>query len=188
MNLLTDKLPETVQIGEKTYLVDTDFRKWILFSQMAFSVEHDAVSYARMITLVFKECPPVCEETIYALLDFYNPNKEDAARRGNSSRNKQNYDFEYDAKHIYASFLQQYGIDLTTASLHWWAFKALFDGLSEDTAFGKVLQYRCADVSKMKDKEMKSFYVKMQRHYTLPDKRTEEEKERDFADNISSVF
>ena len=191
MNLLTDKLPETMLIGEKSYLVETDFRKWINFSQLAFSGEQDMLSFAKMLNLVFKKdsgCPPASAETVQAMLEFYNPFKVDTLKSGNSARQKQNYDFEYDAKHIYSSFLQQYGIDLTKADLHWWAFKALFDGLSEDTPFGKILQFRCTDISKIKDKEMRKHYEKMQRIHALPDTRTEEEKERDFADTLSAVF
>lgn len=191
MSLLTSKPTKTVLIGEKTYTIETDFRKWIKFSQLAFSREQDIVSFAKIIDLVFKKesgCPPASVETVQAILEFYNPFKVDAIKSGNSVRGKQNYDFEYDSKYIYSSFLQQYNIDLTRVDLHWWVFKALLDGLSENTPFGKILQFRCADVSKIKDKEMRKHYEKMQRIYALPDNRAEEEKERDFADNLSAIF
>ena len=42
--------------------------------------------------------------------------------------------------------------------------------------------YRAIDVGKIKDKEEKKRYKKLQREWALPDDRTEEEKERDFAD------
>ncbi len=191
MSLLTDKLPETVLIGEKNYIVETDFRKWIKFSQLAFSGEQNIVSFAKMLDLVFKKesgCPPASVGTVQAMLEFYNPFKADALKCGNSAKQKQSYNFEYDAKHIYSSFLQQYGIDLTKADLHWWVFKALFDGLSEDTPFGKILQFRCTETAKIKDKEMRKYYEKMHRIHALPDNRSEEEKERDFADNLSAIF
>ena len=40
------------------------------------------------------------------------------------------------------------------------------------------------NLSKIKDKEMKSHYNKMQKLYTLPDMRSEEEKEEDFANEL----
>ena len=72
--------------------------------------------------------------------------------------------------------------------MHWWTFKTLFDSISEETHFGKILQYRCIDVSQIKDKEMKKFYLKMKKAYALPDNRTDEEKERDFANSLDSLF
>ena len=39
------------------------------------------------------------------------------------------FDFEQDAREIYASFRQVYGIDLMRP-LHWWAFSALLDGVT----------------------------------------------------------
>ena len=37
------------------------------------------------------------------------------------------------------------------------------------------------DLRSIKDKEMKKFYKKMKETYSLPDMRTEEQKESDFA-------
>ena len=42
--------------------------------------------------------------------------------------------------------------------------------------------YRSIDLSKIKDKEQKAYYRKLKRDFALPDNRTEEEKERDFAE------
>lgn len=39
------------------------------------------------------------------------------------------FDFEQDAREIYASFRQVYGIDLMQP-LHWWAFSALLEGVT----------------------------------------------------------
>ncbi|MFJ7950334.1 Gp15 family bacteriophage protein [Lysinibacillus sp. NPDC096418] len=54
------------------------------------------------------------------------------------------YDIAQDAEYIYASFLQDYGIDLFDQQgiLHWDKFRALLAGLREDTKFKKVLEIR----------------------------------------------
>lgn len=54
-------------------------------------------------------------------------------------------DFEQDAGALYASFLQQYGIDLLTQKLHWFAFRELVAGLGEDTAFGARVRLRAME-------------------------------------------
>ena len=54
------------------------------------------------------------------------------------------YDIAQDAEYIYASFLQDYGMDLFEQQgiLHWYKFKALLVGLRDDTKFKKVLEIR----------------------------------------------
>jgi len=191
MSLLTEKLPESLEIVRKIYLINTDFRVWIKFSQMAFSGQIDAISFAKIISLIFKPesgCPPANVETVQAILDFSNPFKVDVAKSSNSGNQKRIYDFEVDAKYIYSSFMQQYNINLTKAKLHWWEFKALFDGLSAETTFGKILEFRSKDISAIKDKEMKKYYMKMQKIYALPDNRSEEQKEKDFAYDLGTIF
>jgi hypothetical protein len=42
--------------------------------------------------------------------------------------------------------------------------------------------YRAVDLSKIKDKETKRKYKRLKQEYALPDERTEEEKENDFAE------
>ena len=41
------------------------------------------------------------------------------------------------------------------------------------------------NTSKIKDKDMKKHYEKMKKLYALPDMRTEEQKENDFAEAFS---
>jgi hypothetical protein len=58
----------------------------------------------------------------------------------------------------------------------------MFEGLKVENKICEIMGYRAVDVSKIKDKEEKKRYKKLQREWALPDDRTEEEKERDFAD------
>ena len=51
-------------------------------------------------------------------------------------------DFEVDAEAIYASFRQQYGMDLLCETPHWAVFRALLRGLSEHTPFGARVRLR----------------------------------------------
>lgn len=187
MSILTEKLPDQLTINGKQYVIPTDFRVWIKFSQLAFSAQGDMTALAEILTLIFDELPNDLKATIEALLDFYGFQKGSMSTTVPKTTKKV-FDYDADAGYIYAAFLQQYNIDLTAVNMHWWTFKTLFDSISEETHFGKILQYRCIDVSQIKDKEMKKFYLKMKKAYALPDNRTDEEKERDFANSLDSLF
>jgi hypothetical protein len=54
------------------------------------------------------------------------------------------FDFEEDGEYIYASFMQDYGLDLIDqqGKLPWRRFMALFEGLSGDTKIKEVMKYR----------------------------------------------
>lgn len=78
--------------------------------------------------------------------------------------------------------MQQYNIDLNKIKyMHWWKFKALFEGLNENTQIVKIMGYRAMDITKIKDKEEKARYKKLKRMYQLPDMRSIEQKEADFG-------
>lgn len=116
--------------------------------------------------------------TYYGFIEGEKKNEKVAKKNGDS---KQIYSFEYDAELIYSAFMSQYGIDLQDIPyLHWWKFKAMFEGLNQDNKIVEVMSYRSINVLKIKDKEEKARIKKLQKAYALPDMRTEEEKERDF--------
>lgn len=58
-------------------------------------------------------------------------------------------DFEQDAAAIYASFMEQYGIDLNEhlGKMHWDVFIALFTNLGVETPIKRIISYRQDDLS-----------------------------------------
>ncbi len=187
MNILTESLPGSLKVGNKEYEIETDFRVWMRFVQDVFTAKDGYRTIAESMCRIFEEIPPNLIETLSAMMDFYTLCKKgDSGKTG--PRNQQILDFDIDSGLIYAAFLQQYGIDLTKVDMHWWIFKTLIDNLSEDTQFVKIMQFRCKDISSIKDKEMKKFYQKMKRVYALPDNRSDEEKEQAFAEGLSGLF
>lgn len=88
------------------------------------------------------------------------------------------YSFEYDDDYIYAAFMTQYGIDLNSIEyMHWWKFRSMFNSLTNQCEFVKIMEYRSIDLKDNMPKEQKAFYRKMKRIYALPsmddeDKRT----------------
>ncbi|MEE6669695.1 Gp15 family bacteriophage protein [Pediococcus acidilactici] len=82
------------------------------------------------------------------------------------------YSYTKDAEAIYASFLYDYNIDLVDVQgeMHWDKFKALFNNLSEDSPFQRIVKIRQTDPNEYKDdpKAMQSI-IEAQEFYRLED-------------------
>ena len=183
MNLLLDKLPTEYE-GLK---IDTNFRSFILFELLMQDrnvKEKDKIILA--IQLFYKEPPKDIQKAIKGILWFYTMGEsENNQKKANNTNNNKNkiYSYEHDAKLFYSAFWHDYKLDLNEIDyLHWWKFKSLFDGLNEENKLCKYMGYRAIDLSKIKDKEEKKKYKKLKQQCMLPDERTEEEKENDFAE------
>ena len=183
MNLLIDKLPTDYE-GLK---INTNFRSFILFELL---MQDNEISQKDKILLTlsyfFDERPKDVKKAIEGVLWFYRcGEKEKHSKSGENGKQKQIYSFEHDAKYIYSAFLDQYGIDLNEIDyLHWFKFRALFEGLKSDNKICEIMGYRAIDLNKIKDKEEKKKYRKLQREFALPDNRSKEEKEQDFANSL----
>lgn len=116
---------------------------------------------------------------------FYLKGKDMKDNKTKTNKNQLIYSFEYDADFIFSAFYETYhGLDLNEENLHWWKFKAMFEGLSSKTKFVEIMGYRAIDLSKIKDSEEKKRYQKLKEIYQLPDMRTVEEKEADFSEAL----
>jgi hypothetical protein len=191
MNILVDELDAIVKEKIGNIKINTDFRISILFELL---MQDNTVSKKEKILqslqLYYPDLDKIkdFDKAIQDMLWFYRCGKELADSKENNivERNKQIYSYEFDDDKIYSAFMEQYNIDLQDIKyLHWWKFKALFNALSENTQFVKIMGYRAMNVNEIKDKKMKKQYRKLQKMYALPDMRTEEEKEYDFGEAFS---
>lgn len=192
MNILIDELPSTVTVGGNLISINSDFRTSILFELMMQDTEmSNSEKLEATLELYYRNTPSNLEEAINKAIWFYKCGKEDTKQTANvnMNRQKQIYSYEYDAEYIYSAFLSQYRIDLQDIDgLHWWKFKAMFQGLNESNEIVKIMGYRALDLSKIKDKEQKAHYRKLKNLYRLPDNRTEEQKESMVVDAFASLF
>jgi len=98
------------------------------------------------------------EQIIAAFTGFVNPKKDyEADDEDNSefrfpnSEFENQFDYDFDAEEIYASFIAEYGIDLVEVEfLHWYKFKILLGSLSPDSAFKRKIELRFMDLSGLK--------------------------------------
>lgn len=132
-------LPNALEVDGEVYPIKTDFRTWIRFQA---DYDGGVVPY-----YIFDCKPPQGSFEAQAVQFMANPN---STPRGGGESGQRVVDFVDDGEYIVASFQQAYGIDLTDPELtmHWHRFKALFDGLPDDTKMGKIEGYRAWKESK----------------------------------------
>lgn len=103
---------------------------------------------------------------------------------------KKSYDLEQDAQYIYASFLQDYNMDLfgMHGKLHWHKFKSLIGGLSENTKFKEVVSIRQQKIpapTKYNSDERKRI-IELKRVYRLKNDNDEQEQTKQADQALSS--
>lgn len=152
MNILTDYLPSSVKVGEKTFKLDTDFRVGIKFSLMIEAGEEN----------VYKLCSPFfpggiptdIRGAVDAVLYFFRGG-EVTENNTPAKKEKPAYSFNVDSEAIYADFWRFYNIDLSQERLHWWSFRSLLMGLPEDSNFKNRIYYRTCNLRDLPKKEQK---------------------------------
>ncbi|MBE7042453.1 MAG: hypothetical protein E7399_03050 [Ruminococcaceae bacterium] len=165
MNFWAEPLPKTVTIDGKEYPIYTDFRVWIQCGILLEQDTHPLVLASKLLSLCYPALPPSFEGAIKGIVSFYSGSDE---IKGDGAKIKLNYSFIHDAELIYAAFYSQYGIDLTTVSLHWYQFRALFMGLDSNSRFAEAMEAREVILSKISDPEQKAYYRKLKAKYRLP--------------------
>lgn len=185
MGMLSERLPETVIVGGVEVGIETDFRTSILFEELLNDPELSNLQKVMQAVEMFYGAQLISwedrEEAIEKILWFYNGETQKAERKDGEEADEVEttdalYSFEYDADKIFAAFQHDYGIDLQSIDyLHWWKFKALFKGLSEENEIVKIIGYRGMDIDPKLPSSHQDFYRKMKRIHALPAKREEQE-------------
>ncbi|EJE1188393.1 TPA_asm: hypothetical protein GIN88_08120 [Listeria monocytogenes] len=82
------------------------------------------------------------------------------------------YSLTQDADYIYASFLQDYNIDLldSRGKMHWYKFRALLESLRDDTTIKTIIGIRQAELPSGKGTEKeRNELIKLKNRYKLKD-------------------
>ncbi|WP_054704762.1 bacteriophage Gp15 family protein [Bacillus sp. JCM 19041] len=104
-------------------------------------IETDLATKTKIFYQIFEKA--VAQQELKPALDRQgNPMPDSDTAKGKV------YSLSQDAEYIYASFMQDYGIDLIEqqGKLHWNKFKALLSGLRNDTKLKEVVQIRTCDL------------------------------------------
>lgn len=155
IDLCSDELPRTIETSAGVVLVDTSFRSWLLWGRLL--LEEKVISKH-----VLLEEPE--GEWYQGALEFWrNPIP---TPRGQNSKER-TFDYLLDGDYIVGAFQQAYGIDLTSAKMHWHRFLALMRSLPSDTKFSKITGYRSYDPSSAKRKQ-ETVLKQAKEDWTLP--------------------
>lgn len=174
INLFYEDLPTRINCGSEYIEIITDFREIVrLLDTVMDKKLHE---YERLVFILqyFKKRPRDINEAILSLSRFIGMDgifllNSECVEDEQYRDAKKAYSFSFDYPYIYAAFLHDYGIDIQKIPyMHWWNFRMLFDGLQESNEIKKRIMYRCADTSKMSEKERRKV-EQIQRIIALPD-------------------
>lgn len=137
MNILTDKLPESVEIFGSPVPVHADHRSCIraiiaLLDDGTLDDDESVCAAFRAFYVQDDFWIRFPEEALAAETEFLRGAPVPVLpgqKAGAVTTSERAYSFLYDQTAIYAAFWQQYRIDLARDTLHWWCFKALLDHL-----------------------------------------------------------
>ena len=137
MNILTDKLPESIELFGSSIPIHADHRSCI--RAIIALLDDDTLDNDEAVCVAFRAFyvrdefwMRFPEEALVAETEFLRGAPVPALpgqKAGGGTTNERAYSFLYDQAAIYAAFWQQYRIDLVRDTLHWWQFKALLDHL-----------------------------------------------------------
>lgn len=182
-------LPDTVEVCGRSVQINSDFRAGIAIELEVTAENPDILGLLDMFYL--GNAPEQVKEAVDRMIEFYA--HSDGGEKGEGGgKSKRSYDFEQDADALLSSFLDTYGIDLSTAMLHWWTFKRLLCNLPPETPFMQRIYFRTADVKKLSKAE-REHVLKMRRVYALKTtstgpQKSAEELDREFLEKTRRRF
>lgn len=142
--------PNSVIEARSTFFINADFRNILkILRMLADNSVLDRQKPFLLCKLFYTH-----EVPLEPILPFYrflfagNPAEEKDVER------EQQFDFEFDAEEIYASFLLEYATDLFEVDfLHWYKFKIMLANLSVNSPLAKKVQLRFMDLKDYKGKD-----------------------------------
>ena len=140
-SILTSAFPTSLTVDGEDYPINWGHRDCL--DIMVELEKGDLTPLEQTVYVVqklFVEIPDDFVQAVEQALWFLHGGKplEEAVGRADPIRT---YSYEQDAELIYAAFSTRHGIDLATANLHWWRFRALFSDL-RDTTFSELCSMR----------------------------------------------
>lgn len=165
MKGMYDKLPHFVIIKNERFYINTDYRIFIDFEQEMQEIEtRDAIinvlSKFYPAFFVIMNDKELLQKAIEKFIWFYKCGKEESSKIDNKGKSKpcKPFSYKYDDLYIWGAYKQYYNIDLTTAKIHWWKFKAMWLSLPDNAEFNKIKGYRTYTGNDKDLLELKNYY------------------------------
>lgn len=181
INVLYDPFPDSIKADGKLYQVQTDFRKWLRFSDMNAdkNIPEYEKSTALLMMLKQRPLPVPTEALILELFSFYHADalnyhpeqdKEDEeAEPEEPAIRPPVFHWCIDSAYVLGDFRRFYQIDLkSVVSMHWWEFLTLFSALPKESHCQERIAYRSADLSQIRNEAEKTRIRKIKRAIAIP--------------------
>ena len=192
---LTDTPLSAIKFDGEIYQINLAFDNVIKYLEL---VEDDSENKElEALKLFFGDQEiPLDPDFIESSFKLINETITKSAYQGNSSKDwsmniapQHIYSYEQDADAIYSSFMMQYHIDLLKerGKMHWCVFRALFDGLSEDTPIQRIIELRQKNLTDVPD-EQRGKVMQLQQYYALKLKKPKNEEAVFNSSSLSSAF
>ena len=177
--------PEYVEIENKRYKINTDFRVAIRCNEIA--TDNSIGDYERALGIIYTlfgeegiNTPKHYEKLLemakkYLLCGDKQLNTND----------EPDMDYKEDMDYIEASFMSDYHIDLSETKMHWWKFNKLINGLSNSElgnccVLNRIRNLRNYDTKDIKDTKEKQKIEEAKQRFALKKNKkvaTEEQEE-----------
>lgn len=192
---LTDTPLSAIKFDGETYQINLAFDNVIKYLEL---VEDDSENKELEALKLFfgNQEIPLDPDFIESSFKLINETITKSAYQGNSSKDwsmniepQHIYSYKQDADAIYSSFMMQYHIDLLKerGKMHWCVFRALFDGLNEDTPIQRIIELRQKNLTDVPD-EQRGKVMQLQQYYALKLKKPKTEEDVFNSSSLSSAF
>ena len=192
---LTDMPLSAIKFDGETYQINLAFDNVIKYLEL---VEDDSENKElEALKLFFGDQEiPLDPDFIESSFKLINETITKSAYQGSFSKDwsmniapQHIYSYKQDADAIYSSFMMQYHIDLLKerGKMHWCVFRALFDGLSEDTPIQRIIELRQKNLTDVSD-EQRGKVMQLQQYYALKLKKPKTEEDVFNSSSLSSAF
>lgn len=195
---LKQPLDHTVEINGHTYGLDFSYDNVLRWYDL---VKDEELNELQKVVIAFRmfilDCPDDIDvdtqvatvEGIAKYLAGKDDNAEDEQQEqdlydSDFEETKEFFSFEEDVNYIYASFLQEYHIDLIDqqGKLPWEKFIALLNGMRENTKFNQIVGIRAAELptgNNEADKAERDRLIRLKEIYALKNSVSVVEQEMD---------
>ena len=167
-NILTDALPDSIEVDGKKYPIFTNFKDWIAFFLLHEDKNLTDVEKIHVSMNWYIERPDNMIAAYQALQEFAACQSLPKPKTKKAGATAPVFSYLHDSPYIFADFLRFYQINLQTAQLHWFAFNALFEGMPEDSSTKQRIAYRSVNLGAIKDKKERARIAKIQRAVAIP--------------------
>lgn len=182
MNYMYEELPDSICVNGNDIKIVTDFREYIRLFDMLNDESLTTMDKMFFVRQYFLSDLPDSElgEAILKLKDFIaiksDNEMSNSEHEGHEEvKHEKLFSYEVDFPYILSAFLRDYGIDIMSVRyMHWWKFKFLFDGLSDENEIKKRIMYRGIDPGSIKDDAERKRIIEIKSRIALPESEVSE--------------